>query len=142
LGRFLDRIPFRMRFPAWFPGPGGATHPLAALWGLGAYGRKLRRQGIAFPWQPRLRTRQAPADLQAALAAGQPTLIYGVGTTGVPHVVVPVQRVEGGWLVLDPGYPSEQNPKRWGDEQLQRWWTNFSFIYPPGTMVTLAPDKR
>ncbi|MEX2143561.1 MAG: hypothetical protein WD740_03120 [Anaerolineales bacterium] len=31
LGRFLDRIPFRFtRFPAWFPGPGGATHPHGA----------------------------------------------------------------------------------------------------------------
>ncbi|HRN51151.1 MAG TPA: hypothetical protein PLC52_10285 [Anaerolineales bacterium] len=47
LGRFLDRIPFRFpRFPAWFPGPGGATHPLAALWGLRAYGRSLRKQGL------------------------------------------------------------------------------------------------
>lgn len=138
LGRFLDRIPFRYpRFPAWFPGPGGATHPLAALWGLRSYARKLERAGTPFPWRPQLRSRQTRAQLEAALAAGQPTLIYGVGSTGIPHVVVPLQRVEGGWVVLDPGAPGEQNPKRWSDAQLDKWWTNFSFIYPAGTMVTL-----
>jgi hypothetical protein len=143
LGRFLDRIPFRYpRFPAWFPGPGGATHPLAALWGLRSYARKLERQGTPFAWRPRLRTRQTRAQLEAALAAGQPTLIYGVGSTGIPHVVVPVQRVEGGWVVLDPGSPGEQNPKRWSDAQLDKWWANFSFIYPAGTMVTLEREEN
>ncbi|MCW5887364.1 MAG: hypothetical protein KIT07_04490, partial [Anaerolineales bacterium] len=138
LGRFLDHIPFRFpRFPAWFPGPGGATHPLAALWGLRAYGRMLRREGISFPWRPVLRRRQTPAELRAVLAAGQPTLIYGVGATGIPHVVVPLEYSAPHWLVLDPGAPREQNPARWSEEQLQRWWKNFLFIYPAGTMLTL-----
>lgn len=137
-GRWLDRIPFRFpRFPAWFPGPGGATHPLAALWGLRDYANKLRREGVAFPWQPVLRTRRGAADLAAALAASQPTLIYGVGVSGIPHVVVPLQRTDEGWLVLDPGFPRERNPARWSDEQLGTWWRNFSVLYPPGTMVTL-----
>ena len=138
LGRWLDRIPFRFpRFPAWFPGPGGATHPLAALWGIAAYARKLRSEGTPFPWKPALHSRQSLADLAAALHAGQPTLIYGVGTTGIPHVVVPLERTQDGWLILDPGYPREQNPARWSDAQLEQWWTNFSFIYPKGTMLTL-----
>lgn len=138
LGRFLDRIPFRFpRFPSWFPGPGGATHPLAALWGLRAYGRRLRKQGLSFPWKPVLRTKQTPDDLRAALDAGQPTMIYGVGHTGIPHVVIPLEYSAPHWLILDPGSPREQNPARWSDEQLLRWWTNFLFIYPAGTLLTL-----
>jgi len=138
LGRFLDRIPFRFsRFPAWFPGPGGATHPLAALWGLRAYARKLRKDGLSFPWLPVLRTRQTPDDLRAALADGQPTMIYGMGSTGIPHAVIPLEYTAPHWQVLDPGFPREQNPKRWSDEQLLAWWKNFAFIYPNGTMLTL-----
>lgn len=140
LGRYVDRTPFRMRFPAWFPGPGGATHPLAALWGLRSYGRKLRKEGIGFPWKPVLRTRQTFVDLESVLAAKQPTLIYGLGS-GVPHVVVPVQREPGGWLMLDPGYATANNPIRWTDSLLQKWWTNFSLLYPPGVMVTLEPTS-
>jgi hypothetical protein len=136
LGRHLDRVPFRMRFPAWLPGPGGATHPWAALWGLRAYGRKLERDGVRFPWRPVLRTRQTPAALRAVLDAKQPTLIYGLGG-GVPHVVVPVAYADPGWSVLDPGYPSAENPKLWSDEKLAAWWKNFSIFYPPGTMITL-----
>jgi hypothetical protein len=140
LGRFVDRIPFRYpRFPAWFPGPGGATHPMAALWGLQAYGRKLRRDGTRFPWQPRLTYGASPADLEAALAGKQPTLIFGMGG-GVPHVVVPVQREVDGWAVLDPGYPTASNPAHWSDAQLQKWWTNFSVFYPRGVMITLEPE--
>lgn len=138
LGRFLDRVPFRFpRFPAWFPGPGGATHPLAALWGLQAYGRKLRRDGKPFAWEPRLLTKQTLGELEAALAADQPTLIYGIGG-GVPHVVVPIQRDSGGWLMLDPGTPVQNNPARWSDSQLEKWWVNFSIFYSRGVMLTLA----
>ncbi len=49
-GKELDRIPFRHpRFPAWFPGPGGATHPRAALNGLKQKIRDLRSHGYDFP---------------------------------------------------------------------------------------------
>jgi len=142
LGRFLDRIPFRYpRFPAWFPGPGGATHPLAALWGLRAYGRKVEQSGIVFPWRPVLRTRQTAADLETALAAEQPTLIYGVGASGIPHVVVPIARQQDDWLILDPGTPSAGNPVLWSDPQLQSWWVNYSILYPRGTLVTLLHES-
>lgn len=142
LGRFLDRIPFRYpRFPAWFPGPGGATHPLAALWGLRAFGRKLQREGVAFPWLPVLRTRQTFLDIEAVLAAEQPTLIYGVGITGIPHVVVPIAREQAAWQLLDPATPTANNPVRWSDAQLQSWWVNYSILYPRGTMLTLLRER-
>jgi hypothetical protein len=135
LGRFIDRIPFRYpRFPAWFPGPGGATHPIAAFFGL-----KDCLKQIGLNWSPTLSQRRKPDDLAAALQAGYPTLIYGVGETGVPHVVVPIGKENGVWQILDPGYPRERNPMKWGDTQLARWWRNFSFIYPAGTMVSLTP---
>lgn len=143
LGRFLDRIPFSYpRFPAWFPGPGGATHPLAALWGLRAYGRKLQRSGIAFPWRPILRTRQTFSDLEAALAAEQPTLIYGVGVSGIPHVVVPIGRGQASWQMLDPGTPTINNPVAWSDGQLQSWWVNYSILYQAGTLITLLGENE
>ena len=142
LRRWLDRIPFRYpRFPAWFPGPGGATHPLAAFWGVRDYGRKLRRKGHKFAWQPRLRSGQTQADLQAALDANYPTLIYGVGATGIPHVVVPIGHGPEGWLILDPGVPSAKNPVIWSDEQLQKWWRNYGILYHAGTMLSLVPDS-
>lgn len=140
LGRYLDRIPFRhARFPAWFPGPGGATHPRAAWKGLNGYIRQFRRRGLDFPWRATRRTRQTQADLAAALAAGELIMIYGVGTTGVPHAVVPLERQADGWLLLDPGFPRDKNPVRWSEDQLAEWWTNFGWVYPAGTLVSLTP---
>jgi len=138
LGKFLDRIPMRYaRVPAWVPRVGGATHPNAATKGLGTYIRKLIRDGFAFPWKAVLRTGQTPIDLEAALRAGNPSLIYGVGRTGIPHVVVPIERKRGGWLMLDPGYARSRNPIRWNDAQLAEWWKSYAFLYPRGTMVSL-----
>ena len=142
LGKALDRIPFRHpRFPAWFPGPGGATHPRAALKGLEQNIRRLRREGQTFPWWPALKTRQTPTDLEAQLRARQPTLIYGVGHTGIPHVVVPIGREKDGWLILDPGYPTERNPMQWTDEKLERWWVGYWLFYPRGTMLSLVREN-
>jgi len=141
LGRFLDRIPFRHpRFPAWFPGPGGATHPRAALKGLESAIRNLHKKGVNFPWWPIMLKKQSPEDLAVALSAGYPSLIYGVGSTGIPHVVVPVTRNDKGWLVLDPGFPAERNPMQWTDAQLTKWWAPFLIFYPRGTMISLRPD--
>lgn len=141
LGRSLDRIPFwHPRFPAWFPGPGGATHPRAALKGLEATIRKLKREGTDYPWWPVLHSRQEVDDLQAALQAGHPSLIYGLGRSGIPHVVVPIAREEEGWLVLDPGFPRARNPMRWSEQQLMSWWAGYSIFYPRGTMISLLPD--
>lgn len=140
LGRYLDRIPFRQaRFPAWFPGPGGATHPRAAWKGLNAYLRRLRRAGVDLPWRAVLRSRQTQADLGAALEAGELVMIYGVGRNGIPHAVAPFKRREDGWLLLDPGLPTAKNPVRWSDQELTEWWVNYGWIYPPGTLVSLAP---
>jgi hypothetical protein len=142
LGRWLDRIPFRYpRFPAGFPGPGGATHPLAALWGLRDYARQLRHWKIAFSWRPILRTRQTISDLEKVVVANQPTLIYGAGASGIPHVVVPIARQPSGWQILDPGTPSERNPVTWGDAELANWWVNYSILYPKGTMISLIPKQ-
>lgn len=135
LGNFVDRVPFRyLRFPAWFPGPGGATHPLAAFAGLRDY---IRQNNL--PWRVDLTYRQANSDLARALQAGWPTLIYGMGATGIPHVVVPIAKNPDGWLILDPGYPPDRNPTKWTDEQLGAWWKNFSIFYPRGTMISLKP---
>jgi len=142
LGQYLDRIPFRYpRFPAWFPRTGGATHPLAALWGMRDYIHQLQSWRVSFPWQPVLRTRQTTSDLQEALVAGQPTLIYGVGLNGVPHVVVPIAHSDYGWQILDPGLPRERSPVHWSDSQLQNWWVNYSVLYPRGTMISLIPEQ-
>lgn len=141
LGKSLDRIPFRHpRFPAWFPGPGGATHPRAALKGLEAAIRTLRKGGTPFPWWPIMRKKQEVKALEAALVAGQPSLIFGVGSTGVSHVVVPVARDEKGWLVLDPGFPRQRNPMLWNERRLITWWRAYSIFYPRGTMISLLPD--
>jgi hypothetical protein len=141
MGRIIDRIPFRHpRFPAWFPGPGGATHPRAAQKGLEQLIRKIRNQGINFPWKAVLRKRQSPAQLEAQLIAGHPTLIYGVGQTGIPHVVVPIERIPQGWLMLDPGYLQQRNPMHWSDQKLRNWWRPYFIFYPRGTMVSLQPD--
>lgn len=141
LGRFLDRIPFRYpRFPAWFPRAGGATHPKAARDGLRAYIRRLWAQGVELAWGPVLRTRQTEADLAAALEAGYPTLIYGVGATGIPHAVVPIGKKAAEWLVLDPGTQTGQNPMHWSNHQLRQWWVSYGWIYPEGTMVSLKTN--
>jgi len=140
MGRIIDRIPFRHpRFPAWFPGPGGATHPRAAQKGLEQLIRMIRKEGISFPWKSVLRNRQSPAQLEAQLHSGQPTLIYGVGHTGVPHVVVPIERNQRGWLMLDPGYPLERNPMQWSEDKLIAWWRSYFIFYPRGTTVSLQP---
>ena len=140
LGRIIDRIPFRHpRFPAWFPGPGGATHPRAAQKGLEQLIRMIRNQGISFPWKPVLRKQQSPAQLEAQLVAGEPTLIYGVGQTGIPHVVVPIERNSQGWLMLDPGYAQQRNPMQWSEEKLLAWWRQYLIFYPRGTTVSLRP---
>lgn len=68
-------------------------------------------------------------------------MIYGMGHTGIPHVVIPLEYTAPHWLILDPGYPREQNPARWSEEQLLRWWKNFLFIYPAGTMLTLEESE-
>jgi hypothetical protein len=137
LGKFLDRIPFRYpRFPSWFPGPGGATHPIAAYGGLRDY---LNLADL--PWKPYLSYRQTETNLKESLNNSFPALIYGVGSTGIPHVVVPIGKVGDGWQILDPGYPTNRNPITWGDAQLSAWWTNFSFIYPRGTMINLKPSQ-
>lgn len=134
LGKILDRVPFRYpRFPAWFPGPGGATHPIAVYAGLRDY---FQRADLA--WKPVLKYRQSKADLEESLNNNSPTLIYGVGLTGIPHVVVPIGKTEDGWQILDPGYPTNRNPFPWSNKQLSAWWKNFSFIYPRGTMISLT----
>lgn len=141
LGRYLDRIPFRhARFPAWFPGPGGATHPRAAWKGLDAALRRLQRRGRALPWRASMRTRQTQTDLAAALETGELVMIYGMGSTGVPHAVVPLERLPDGWLILDPGQPASKNPVRWSEQQLTDWWVNFGWVYPGGTLVSLMPQ--
>lgn len=140
LGRELDRIPFRFpRFPAWFPGPGGATHPLAAYWGLQRKLSQLNKQGTDLPWRPRLRFRQQMDDLAAELEPGHPSLIYGVGRTGIPHVVVPIAREGSQWQLLDPAYSAKKNPRTWSDETLSKWWRNYGWLYPRGTMINLRP---
>lgn len=143
LGRAMDRIPFRhLRFPAWFPGPGGATHPRAAEMGLRSAIRRLRNAGIAYHWWPVRLSHQTPGDLIAALEDGHPTLIYGVGSTGIPHVVVPVAHENETWRVLDPGFPPEHQPMQWSQGQLMSWWVNYWIWYPRGTMVSLVPAKQ
>jgi hypothetical protein len=137
LGKFLDRIPFRYpRFPAWFPGPGGATHPIAAFAGLRNY-----LQTLDSAWRPVLCQHQTVGDLEESIMNGFPTLIYGVGLTGIPHVVVPIGKTDAGWLILDPGYPTNRNPISWNSDQLAGWWRNFSFIYRRGTMIVLKPSQ-
>ncbi|MDA1329498.1 MAG: hypothetical protein O3B43_00290 [Chloroflexi bacterium] len=144
LTRFLDRIPFRhLRFPAWFPGPGGATHPKAAEKGMQAIIDGLKAQGRSFPWSAERRSRQSLTDLGSALKAARPTLVYGVGvSTGVPHVVVPVAHENQEWLILDPGYPKARQPMRWTDQQFEEWWVNYGWLYPAGTMVSLIPARQ
>ncbi|HRN51152.1 MAG TPA: hypothetical protein PLC52_10280 [Anaerolineales bacterium] len=56
-------------------------------------------------------------------------------------MVIPLEYTAPHWLILDPGYPREQNPARWSEEQLLRWWKNFLFIYPAGTMLTLEESE-
>jgi hypothetical protein len=141
LGHFLDRIPFRhLRFPAWFPGPGGATHPRAARSGLNAYLRHLQHIGHPLPWQAVLRSNQSGEELASALQAGELVMIYGVGRSGIPHVVLPLAHQPGSWTVLDPGYPVEKNPRPWSEAELDQWWLNFGWIYPKGTLVSLVPN--
>lgn len=135
LGKFIDRFPFRYpRFPAWFPGPGGATHPVGAHAGLRDF---LRRADL--PWRAVLSYQRTEANLSEALKNDLPTLIYGKGQTGIPHVVVPIGKTASGWQILDPGSPTDRNPVTWSEDQLSAWWTNFSFIYPSGTMLNLQP---
>jgi hypothetical protein len=143
LGRFLDRIPFRHpRFPAWFPGPGGATHPRAAWKGMESYIAHLKQQGIALHWRVGLRhidDTDNLATLGGYLRFGSLVMLYGVGQTGVPHTVIPMDRVKDGWLIDDPGYPADKNPRSWSDEELHSWWTNYGWIYPARTLVALFP---
>lgn len=143
LGRFLDRIPFRHpRFPAWFPGPGGATHPRAAWKGMERYIARLKRGGIELHWRVGLRhinDRDNLATLWDYLRFGSLVMLYGVGHTGIPHTVIPVDRVEAGWLIDDPGHPAEKNPRTWSDEELLNWWTNYGRLYPARTLVALFP---
>lgn len=142
-GKELDRIPFRHpRFPACFPGPGGATHPRAALKGMQHKIRQWRKNGHSYPFWPVLKKHQSPEDLARQMKFGHPTLIYGVGKTGIPHVVVPIARGRDDWQILDPGYPTQQNPKIWSDEQLIDWWCAYSLFYPRGTMISLLPDQE
>jgi hypothetical protein len=143
LGKELDRIPFRHpRFPANFPGPGGATHPRAALNGLKQKISSLRKAGINYPWWPHLRKNQSPNELENHLDAGKPTLIYGLGKSGIPHVVVPIGRSEKDWHILDPGKPKKLNPMIWSDEKLDQWWQVYWLFYPQGTMIFLSRDNE
>ncbi|MGH2583199.1 MAG: hypothetical protein ACRDFQ_09940 [Anaerolineales bacterium] len=140
LGRFLDRIPFRYpRLPAWLPGPGGATHPFAAYWGLKDYMRNTKAGNLRVGWKVFMKSRATTNDLEESVTAGIPTLIYGVGETGIPHVVVVIGREDKKWQILDPGYSKEKNPRNWPDDQMNKWWVNYSFIYPRGIMITLVP---
>jgi hypothetical protein len=142
-GLEIDRIPFRFpRFPAWFPGPGGATHPFAALWGMQRKIGKLRREGNDMPWRAVLRFRQTEQQLETEIAQGNPTLIYGVGRTGIPHVVVPIGRDGNKWQILDPAFARERNPRQWSQPVLMDWWKNFGLLYPRGTMISLKPQVQ
>jgi len=142
-GKKLDRIPFRHpRIPAWFPGPGGATHPRAALKGMQQKIREIRHLGYSIPLWPVKKTRQKLKHLELELKAGHPALIYGLGKSGIPHVVVPIARLEKRWKILDPGYPSNRNPMIWSDEKLLQWWQGFSGFYPAGTMINLIPQRK
>jgi hypothetical protein len=141
LGRFLDRLPFRYpRFPAWLPGPGGATHPFAAYWGLKDYLRGIKLMPRNEQWKVIMEWRASLESLVQRVSSGNPTLIYGVGETGFPHVVVPISHQRGNWLVLDPGYARRSNPRQWTEEQLQNWWVNYTFIYPNGTLIAFEPS--
>ena len=141
LGKELDLIPFRHpRFPAWFPGPGGATHPRAALKGIQQKIRSLRRAGNKFPLWPSLRKEQSLIKLESEIKASHPSLIYGVGKSGIPHVVIPIARKAKVWQILDPGFPSNRNPRTWSDKQLLQWWVGFGLFYTAGTMISLIPE--
>ena len=141
LGRFLDLIPFRYpRFPAWLPGPGGATHPFAAYWGLKDYLGNLKRAHRKLNWRVIMKRRVSLEMLAEIVSAQEPVLIYGVGETGIPHVVVPIEKRGNKWLILDPGYPRKSNPREWTDQQLMKWWRNYSFIYPRGILIALEPS--
>ncbi|MEX2143562.1 MAG: hypothetical protein WD740_03125 [Anaerolineales bacterium] len=82
---------------------------------------------------------QSTHDLAAAMQAGELVLIYGVGSSGIPHVVHPVAKDAQGWQILDPGYPAEMNPRRWSESELTTWWRNFGWLYPQRTLVSLVP---
>jgi hypothetical protein len=143
LGRFLDRVPFRHpRFPAWFPGPGGATHPRAAWKGMERYIAHLKQQGSELHWRVGLRyidDTDTLTTLANYLRFGSLVMLYGVGRSGVPHTVIPVERIKDGWRIDDPGYPADKNPHTWSDAELLSWWTNYGWIYPAGTLVALFP---
>ncbi len=85
---------------------------------------------------------QSLNDLEAALEAGNPTLIYGLGRSGIPHVIVPIGRLEKAWLILDPGKAGERNPMNWSDQKLEQWWRAYWYFYPRGTMISLKNGAR
>jgi hypothetical protein len=133
------------RIPGNFQYGGGATHPTgiasAAAWisisieGMGYDG---------FDWD--LKAGGTTDELIHNLEEGNPTIIYGVHgqNMDIPHamVVVGYSQENDEWALLDPARsPNTKKPFRiMNSSELLSFWTNFSFLYGQGTMITLIPN--
>jgi hypothetical protein len=86
-------------------------------------------------------------DLIRNLQEGNPTILYGVGSSDDGRVQIPHTVVVAGydastrmWQILDPGYGPEVQPQPWSTARLEEWWGRKYFAYPRYTIVVLEAE--
>lgn len=152
LARAMDSPPLRAwrwyRVPAAFPHLGrldvrGATPPGGAAAAFNRFAALRRRAGEPFEWRAACTTGNSFQQLIGQLAAGFPTILFGVENR-TPHAVVPVGYAPGReqWLILDPGYAmTPQNEARfhWSCASFAAWWGERHLAFRRYTMVIICP---
>ncbi len=147
LARALDRAPlyglgfYRVPFVGALP-PGRAAAALRCL------ARAFVAHGHPRPWRVHVRGRLHFDRLLRHLILGYPTMLYGVGDTGVPHamVVVGYDPATDRWALLDPAFPQPYRGKpalrTCSSARLLAWWQRRYFAYQRRTAVWLSDIPR
>jgi len=147
LARAMDRAPLYGRGFYRVPFV-GAVPPGRAAAALRCIAQAFVADGHPRPWRVRLQGHMTQEALLFHLRAGYPTILYGVGHTGVPHAVVlagydPALKQ---WHILDPAYPWPYRGRaafaRWSPEELARWWHRRYFAYKRYTALWLTDIPR
>ena len=137
-------LPFRI--PAGLQPGEGAMPPQGMEAALNWYAEEYVPEGSP-SWTAEASSGNDVSDLIRSLQEGNPTILYGVGSSDDERVQIPHTVVVAGydastemWQILDPAYGPEVQPQPWSTARLEEWWGRKYFAYPRYTMVVLEAE--
>jgi hypothetical protein len=135
-------VPFRI--PAGVQPGEGAMPPGGIEAALNWYAEEYVPEGSP-SWTAEASSGNDVSDLIRNFQEGNPTILYGVGRTGIPHTVLVAgyDSSTGDWLILDPASGDPEDPPQFrtlDTPELEEWWGGRYFAFPRYTAVTLTID--